>query len=107
MNAVLLSLLQSLSCWMRSRAALQFEIVALRHQLLVLQRTRPPRLPLAAADRLLWVWLSRMWSQWRSALVIVKPETVIAWHRRGSDCSGPGRAAVALVDRSYPQMSGR
>jgi putative transposase len=35
------------------------------------------------ADRLLWVWLSRLWNQWRSALVIVKPETVIASHRRG------------------------
>jgi hypothetical protein len=68
---------------MRSRAALQLENVALRHQLLVLQRTRAPRLPLAAADRLLWVWLSRVWNQWRSTLVIVKPETVIAWHRRG------------------------
>jgi putative transposase len=35
------------------------------------------------ADRLLWVWLSQLWNGWRSALVIVKPETVIAWHRRG------------------------
>src|SRR5947207_912547 len=35
------------------------------------------------ADRLLWVWLSRVWTQWRSAVVIVRPETVIAWHRRG------------------------
>jgi putative transposase len=35
------------------------------------------------ADRLLWVWLSRLWSGWRSALVIVKPETVISWHRQG------------------------
>ena len=35
------------------------------------------------ADRLLWVWLSQLWSGWRSALMIVKPETVIAWHRRG------------------------
>jgi putative transposase len=34
-------------------------------------------------DRLLWVWLSRIWSDWRSALAIVKPETVVAWHRKG------------------------
>jgi transposase InsO family protein len=34
-------------------------------------------------DRWLWVWLSRSWSDWRTALVIVKPETVIAWHRKG------------------------
>jgi len=38
---------------------------------------------LNSTDRTLWVWLSRIWSQWRSALLIVEPETVIAWHRRG------------------------
>jgi hypothetical protein len=68
---------------MCSRAALHLEILALRHQLRVLQRSRPRRLPLAKADRWLWVWLSVVWSGWRTALVIVKPETVIAWHRQG------------------------
>jgi putative transposase len=38
---------------------------------------------LAPADRLFWVWLSRIWRNWRSALAIVKPETVVAWHRAG------------------------
>jgi putative transposase len=38
---------------------------------------------LARADRLLWIWLSQVWSNWGAALVIVRPETVIAWHRRG------------------------
>jgi hypothetical protein len=33
--------------------------------------------------RLLWVWLSRIWSGWRSALAIIRPETVVAWHRKG------------------------
>ncbi len=37
---------------------------------------------LTAADRLFWAWLSELWSDWRTALVIVKPETVIAWHRK-------------------------
>jgi hypothetical protein len=36
---------------------------------------------LNACDRLIWVWLSTVWSEWRSSLIIVKPETVIAWHR--------------------------
>jgi len=68
----------------RSRFALQAEMLALRHQLLILQRTtRGRKLGLRWADRVLWTWLSRLWSNWRSALVIVKPETVIAWHRRG------------------------
>jgi hypothetical protein len=59
--------------------SLQAEILALRHQLLVLQGKKPKqRLQLSVADRLLWVWLSRVWADWRSALRIVKPETVIA-----------------------------
>jgi hypothetical protein len=38
---------------------------------------------LTSGDRLFWVWLSRLWRDWRSVLVIVKPETVVAWHRAG------------------------
>ena len=81
--SVLLSLLLTLQTWARSRAALQLEVFALRHPLQVLQRTRPRRLRLAKADRCLWVMLSRLCTGWRTALLIVKPETVIAWHRRG------------------------
>jgi hypothetical protein len=62
---------------------LHLEILALRHQLHVLQRSRPRRLHLAEADRWLWAWLTRSWSSWRTALVIVKPETVIGWQRQG------------------------
>jgi putative transposase len=81
--AVLMSLVKTLRDCARSRAVLQLEVLALRHQLRVLQRSHPHRLQLTRVDRLLWVWLSRAWNQWRTALVIVKPETVIAWHRRG------------------------
>ena len=73
----------TLRCWVRSRAALRLEMLALRHQLQVLQRSRPHRLPLGKPDRCLWVWLSRVWTNWRTVLVIVQPETVIAWHRQG------------------------
>src|SRR6202171_2498967 len=83
MTSVLRSLLLTLRTLARSRAALHLEILALRHQLDVLQRTRPPRVRLAKTDRWLWVVLARLWTEWRTALVIVKPETVIAWHRRG------------------------
>jgi putative transposase len=83
MMSVLLSLLLTLRISAHSRAALQLEVLALRHQLQVLQRTRPRRLRLAKADRWLWSLLSRIWTGWRTALIIVKPETVIAWHRRG------------------------
>jgi putative transposase len=83
MMSVLLPLLQSLHETVRSRAALQLEVLALRHQLQVLQRMRPRRVRLTKADRCLWVGLSRIWTGWRTALVIVKPETIIAWHRKG------------------------
>ena len=66
----------------KSRATLQLENLALRHQLGVLRRS-VKRPKLTSADRLLWIWLCEVWSDWRSALVIVKPETVIAWHRKG------------------------
>ena len=82
MFTVLLSFLSALDSCFQSRASLQFENLALRHQINVLRR-RGRRPLLKSGDRLLWVWLARLWTGWRSALVIVKPETVIAWHRRG------------------------
>jgi hypothetical protein len=58
----------------RTHAAIQAELIALRHQLVVLQRTQKKnRLILHRGDRCLWVWLSQLWSGWRSALIIVKP----------------------------------
>jgi len=67
----------------RSRAALQVEILALRHQIGVLQRSTKKRPKLTVVDRVFWACLSGVWADWESALVIVKPETVIAWHRKG------------------------
>lgn len=83
MKSVLLSVLLFIRDSLRTRAALQAEVLALRHQLLVLQRGQKQRLRLSAADRLLWVCLAHIWSQWREALRMVKPETVVAWHRKG------------------------
>jgi putative transposase len=68
---------------LRNRAALHLEILALRHQLQVAERSRARRVRLTWADRLLWVWLSKVWADWRAAVLIVRPETVLAWHRRG------------------------
>src|SRR5580765_7686932 len=83
----------------KSRTTLQLENLALRHQLGVLRRSvkRPKLTP---ADRLIWIWLCEVWSDWRSSLTIVKPETVIAWHRKGFRLCGPGRFVAAnLADR--------
>jgi putative transposase len=81
--SVFVSLVFALQSAARSRAALHLEVLALRHQLAVLNRSRPSQLRLTAADRVLWAWLSQAWSGWRPALVLVKPDTVLAWHRRG------------------------
>src|SRR5215471_6936811 len=83
MLTAFLAVIVTIRSWFRTSASLQAEILALRHQVVVLKRSQRGRVRLSSADRLLWVWLSRIWSQWRSALLIVKPETVIAWHRRG------------------------
>jgi putative transposase len=77
------ALFATLSSVFRSRSVLQLENLALRHQIGVLQRSARKRPKLTPADRLFWVWLSRLWSDWRSALAIVRPETVVAWHRAG------------------------
>ena len=82
MNSVLVGLCAVIASSFRSRAALQTEILALRHQLAVLQANAPRRLRLKRSDRVLWVLLSRFWSGWRRCLQMVQPATVIAWHRR-------------------------
>src|SRR5215472_6747561 len=83
MIRLLTSLFSSLLSGFRTRAALQLEVLALRHQINVLRRSQRGRVRLRSTDRLFWTWLRRLWPGWRSALVIVKPETVIAWHRQG------------------------
>ena len=72
----------ALSAVFQSRAALRLENLALRRQLGVLRRwVKRPKL--TTSDRRLWAWLCGVWNDWRSPLVIVKPETVIAWRRKG------------------------
>jgi putative transposase len=83
MLSVLCLFLSTMLSVFRSRAALQVEILALRHQICALRRSGKKRPRLTVADRVFWAWLSEAWADWRSALVIVKPETVIAWHRKG------------------------
>ena len=68
--------------FLRTRRQLAVEILALHHQLGVLKRSvKRPRL--TNVDRGLWVLLSRRWAGWSDALIIVKPATVIKWHRAG------------------------
>ena len=80
MHIVLRSVLVALLSTVRTRTSLQLETLALRHQLGVLQRARRGRVALRAMDRLLWV-AHRLWPEWRRALLLVKPDTIIGWHR--------------------------
>ena len=82
--------------FLRSRASLEAELAALRHQVAVLRRRLGPRrLGLSDSDRRLWIGLAGLWPEWRKALIIVQPETVLKWHRQGFRAywrrkSGPG-----------------
>jgi len=67
----------------RSRASLELKLIALQHQLAVLRRQQPGRPQLSSLDRLLWVWLYRIWPQVIDAMILVKPATVVQRHRKG------------------------
>ncbi len=74
MTTVLIVLFTGLRDILRRRADLEAELLALRHQVLVLQRQRGKRrAPLRPTDRLFWVFLSRWWPRWRQEVHVVKP----------------------------------
>src|SRR5262249_56338169 len=83
MVTILFAVLSILVFRFRSRATLELKVVALQHQLAVLRRQHPGRPQLSPLDRLLWVLLYRIWPQVIDAMILVKPATVIAWHRKG------------------------
>src|SRR5437899_7010456 len=81
MITLLLHLLRLFPFLCGGHRQLALENLALRQQLAVYKRTtNRPRLQ--RSDRLLWVWLSKVWPAWRQALVIVAPATVLSWQRR-------------------------
>lgn len=81
MRPVVSALLAFLAACFRSRRSMQLEILALRHQVAVYQRS-VPRPRIQPADRLLWAWLARLWAGWQNALAFVQPRTVIAWQQK-------------------------
>jgi hypothetical protein len=72
----------ALSSLLKSRASPRLENPALRHPIGALQRSAKRRPKLAAADRFFRAWPRGVWTDCRRALAIVKPETVMAWHRK-------------------------
>src|ERR1700674_2415941 len=77
-----LAILLALRVFFRARRDTALEILALRQHVAVLKRKRS-RPPLNSCDRLFWTALRRIWSRWADVLLVVKPETVVGWHRAG------------------------
>ena len=106
--SVFSALYQLLRSLLVPRLVLVTENLALSQQLLVLRRSTN-RARLRHRDRLFWIALSQLWQNWRSILVIVKPETVIKWHRQGFKCywrwkSRPGRVGRPKIDQEIRDL---
>ena len=76
------AILAAFAVFFRSRLDVSLEVLALRQQVAVLKRKRRRPL-LSRLDRLFWIMLRSMWPGWSDVVAIVKPATVIAWHRKG------------------------
>jgi hypothetical protein len=100
--------LGALRAALRTRTDLTLENLALRQQLALLSRcSKRPRF--GGLDRAFWVWLSNRWSGWRQALYLVRPATVIRWHRQGfrafwSWKSHRGRSGRPLVGKAIADL---
>ena len=102
MFALTLLLLQGITMACRGHHDVVLENLAVRHQLRTLQRS-VKRPHLRTRDRLFWVVLASVWQRWRSALVLVQPETIVRWHRdwlrrRWAQRSGRNRAGRPPLD---------
>ncbi len=101
MFGIVRALLWFLACLLKSRRRLEAENLALRHQLNVVYRSTRKRVRLRCSDQLLLVWLCRLWPSLLDSIVIVRPDTVVRWHRRGfrafwrwKSRSRPGRPRI-------------
>ena len=112
---VLFTVLGALVSMLKTSAELRLENLALRQQLAVLRRSAPKRLKLTPADRIFWVWLRTPVGDWKSVLMIVKADTVVAWHRKGFRLfwtwkihrGKPGRPSVPQEVRDLIRMMSR
>jgi putative transposase len=100
MLELLIVVVRALTLALRGHRELVLENLALRQQLAALHRTT--RCRLRARDRLFWMALARSWRNWRTALIVVQPDTVVRWHRdwlrrrwtRRSQQRPPGRPPI-------------
>ena len=96
MLPLILAFLAALRVFVRSRSDTALEVLALRQQLAVLQRKRS-RPALHLGDRWFFTSLRRLWPRWKDALIIVKPDTVVGWHRAGFAGTGAGDHGRAVA----------
>ena len=96
MLAALVVALRSLALICGGHRAVALENLALRQQLAVFNRTvRRPQL--RHRDRLFWMLLANAWRDWRTALIVVEPDTVVRWHRHCSVVNGRGAQRQAVL----------
>src|SRR6266853_1658075 len=113
MLATLVVLRRTLGLLCRGHRTVALENVALRQQLSVLRRT-VTRPPLRTRDRLFWVLLAKAWRDWRTALIVVQPDTVVRWHRQWlrrrwtqrSTPTRPGRPSTNATIRMLIEQMG-
>ena len=98
---IVIALIRSLASAFGSRKDLALENLALRQQLAVAKR-HMKRSNLTDSDRIFWIVLARCWDRWRDVVLVVKPDTVVRWHRLGfryywrkKSKPGPGRPRIA------------
>jgi hypothetical protein len=98
------AILGAFGVFFRSRLDSSLEVLALRQQVAVLKRKRR-RPVLSRLDRLFWIMLRSVWPRWSDVLAIVKPATVIRWHRKGFRYIGAGDPGGGVVDLGSTKRS--
>lgn len=110
MRSVLVAIATYLGAFFLPRHMLALECAALRQQLVVLKR-KQPRPNLGAADRLFWRFLRHIYSGWADLLIVVKPETVVSWHRAGFRLlwrwHSRGKTGRPALSAEVPSLIGR
>ena len=107
MTDLLRLILAVLASPFKSRAELEAENLVLRQQISVLLRRMPKRPALTNIDRLLFVWVYRLFPSTAGALAIVRPETIIRWHRVGFRAYWRWRSRSRVGTNGSPARSPR
>ena len=108
MLAILYALGMFVADLVKSRSRLEAENVFLRHQLILALRQKGPRIRLRGGDRALLVWMVRLWPSLLDTVHVVKPETILRWHRAGARAvwrlRSRNRAGRPRIDRELREL---